>query len=131
MEECKNAAALPPTPALAYLGDAVHALYVRQMLVREGIPKSGALNARALEYITAPAQARLARRILPLLTQEEADVYRRAGNHRLERPKHATAAEYRAATGFEAVLGMLYYLGRTERLQALLDAAHANAEPTP
>lgn len=118
-------AALPTTAALAYLGDARHALYVRRMLVEKGICKSGELNEASLSYVTAEAQARMMRKIEPLLFEDERDVYRRAANSgHLNRPKHASAADYRAATGFEAVIGMLEWVGDEERLDMLLRAAH-------
>lgn len=118
-------AALPTTAALAYLGDARHALFVRRMLVERGICKSGELNEAALSYVTAEAQASMMRKIEHLLLDDERDVYRRAANSgHLNKPKRASAADYRAATGFEAVIGMLEWLGDTERLEMLLQVAH-------
>ncbi len=115
---------LPSTAALAFLGDAVHSLSVREMLVARGIPKAGDLNREALLYVTAGAQAAMATAILPLLTEEEGDVFRRARNStHLKAPKHASGADYRAATGFEAVLGFLWHTGQKERVQELLVAA--------
>ncbi len=125
MHENLIGAALPTVAALAYLGDARHALYVRRMLVERGICKSGELNEAALLYVTAEAQAAMMRRIEPLLLEDERDVYRRAANSgHLNRPKHASAADYRAATGFEAVIGMLEWIGDGERLELLLRTAH-------
>lgn len=116
---------LPSSMALAYLGDARHSLFVRRMLVERGITKSGELNEASLSYVTAEAQARLLRRIDDELTESERAVYRRAANSgHLNRPRHASAADYRAATGFEAVIGMLEWLGDTERLSYLLRLAH-------
>lgn len=116
---------LPTTAALAYLGDARHALFVRRMLVERGICKSGELNEAALAYVTAEAQAAMMRKIEHLLLDDERDVYRRAQNSgHLNKPKHASAADYRAATGFEAVIGMLEWIGDTERLEMLLSVAH-------
>jgi ribonuclease-3 family protein len=113
------------TPALAYLGDARHALYVRHMLVERGICKSGELNEASLKYVTAEAQADMMRKIEPLLLEDERDLYRRAANSgHLNKPKHASAADYRAATGFEAVIGMLEWIGDFERLNLLLSEAH-------
>lgn len=124
MEEAKGRA-LPSAMALAYLGDAVHSLYVRGRLVDRGISKSGALNDAARAYVTAAAQAEAAARLADVFTEEEADVFRRAGNsHHLNRPKNASGADYRAATGFEAVLGMLHYLGRHDRIALLLEIAY-------
>ena len=125
MHENLIGAALPTVAALAYLGDARHALYVRRMLVERGICKSGELNEAALLYVTAEAQAAMMRRIEPLLLEDERDVYRRAANSgHLNRPKHASAADYRAATGFEAVIGMLSFIGDNERIDYLLEIAH-------
>ena len=116
---------LPSVSALAYLGDARHALYVRRMLVERGLCKSGELNEAALSYVTAEAQADMLRKIEDELLDDERDVYRRAANSgHLNRPKHSSAADYRAATGFEAVVGMLEWIGDRERLEYLLDLAH-------
>ena len=116
---------LPTTAALAYLGDARHALFVRRMLVARGISKSGELNELALKYVTAQAQAAMMRRIEHLLLDDERDLYKRAANSgHLNRPKHASAADYRAATGFEAVIGMLEWIGDQERLEMLMSEAH-------
>lgn len=118
-------AELPTVAALAYLGDARHALFVRRMLIERGICKSGELNEAALCYVTAEAQARMMRRINEHLLDDEREVYRRAANSgHLNRPKHASAADYRAATGFEAVIGMLEWIGDEERLNILLRVAH-------
>ena len=125
MHEGLIGASLPTTAALAYLGDARHALFVRRMLVEKGICKSGELNEASLAYVTAQAQAAMMRRIEHLLLEDERDVYKRAANSgHLNRPKHASAADYRAATGFEAVIGMLEWIGDNERLEMLLREAH-------
>ena len=122
---------LPSVSALAYLGDARHSLYVRRMLVGEGLCKSGELNEAALSYVTAEAQANMLRKIECELLDDERDVYRRAANSgHLNRPKHSSAADYRAATGFEAVIGMLEWIGDTERLLYLLDLAHGKITET-
>lgn len=125
MHEGLIGASLPTTSALAYLGDARHALYVRRMLVERGICKSGELNEAALSYVTAEKQANMMRKIEHLLLEDERDVYKRAANSgHLNKPKRATAADYRAATGFEAVIGMLEWIGDNERLEFLLTEAH-------
>lgn len=116
---------LPTVAALAYLGDARHALFVRRMLVDSGICKSGELNEAALKFVTAEAQAKMMRKIEPMLLEDEREVYKRAANSgHLNKPRHASAADYRAATGFEAVIGMLEWIGDGERLDILLRAAH-------
>lgn len=116
---------LPAVMALAYLGDARHAMYVRRMLVERGMSKSGELNEASLKYVTAEAQAAMMREIEPMLLDDEREVYKRAANSgHLNKPKRAKAADYRAATGFEAVVGMLEWIGDYDRLGLLLDAAH-------
>lgn len=120
---------LPASSALAYLGDAEHSLYVRSMLVLRGLTKSKDLNAEAQKYVTAEAQSILYVRIEPNLNEEERATFKRAFNStHLNRPKHSTGKEYRTATGFEAVLGMLSYLGNRDRIKQLLDLAHKELE---
>jgi len=125
MHEKTLGTALPSTEALAFLGDARHSLYVRDRLVKRGLSRSKELNREAQRFVTAEAQARAYREISELLLPDEADVFRRAANTGgLNKPKHASVAEYRHATGFEAVIGMLSYIGDEERLALLLDRAY-------
>ena len=126
-EETKKAP-LPTSMALAYLGDAVHSLLVREHLVRKGISHSGDLNRAALAFVTATEQAKVARLLLPHLTEEESDVFRRAGNHHLQRPKHTSGADYRMATGLEALFGYLFLEGRSERIKELFALAFEEGE---
>ena len=119
---------VPTVMALAYLGDARHSLYVREMLVLKGLSKSQDLNREALNYVTAEAQSRMYEKIKDELTEEESDVFRRAYNSKhLNRPKHATGKDYRVATGFEAVIGLLQWKKDYERLVFLLDKTHKEA----
>ena len=116
---------LPTPAALSYIGDAVHSLYVRRMLVARGITRSSELNEKALLFVTAEAQAELYRRIEGELLPDEQDVFRRAFNsNHLNKPRRASAKDYRIATGFEAVLGMLEWIGDRDRLLMLLELAH-------
>lgn len=122
-------ACLPTVMALAYLGDARHSLYVRRRLVEKGIAKSGELNEAAKSYVTCEAQAEMFKAIEPLLLEDELDTFRRAANSsHLNRPKRAQASVYRIATGFEAVIGMLEWIGDGERLDFLLEYAHRTIE---
>ena len=121
MHDYIKGAELPSAVSLAYLGDAVYSLYIRRMLIARGCEKAGMLNELSLAYVTAERQARVMRRIEPLLLEDEREVCRRAMNSKhLNRPKHASAADYRYATGFEAVLGMLHWIGDEERMNELL-----------
>ena len=129
MHEKVLGASLPSVMALAYLGDARHSLYVRRMLVGQGISKSGELNERSLAFVTAKSQAEAMRKIEAMLLEDELEVYKRAANSgHLNRPKNASAADYRAATGFEAVIGMLHWIGDEERIEELLSAAYDKNE---
>jgi len=115
--------------ALAYLGDAVIELWVRERLVRAGICSSHKLNEQAKRYVTAPAQALAMKRILPLFDAEENAIFRRGRNAgHTSLPKNATAAEYRAATGMEALFGWLHLAGRGERTEELLEVGYKNRE---
>ena len=105
---------------LAHLGDGVYELMVRSWLCLHGKATSRGLHKATVGYVAAPAQARRAERILPLLTQEEADVFRRGRNtapHSV--PKGASRGEYQTATALEALFGWLYLQGRTDRLNQL------------
>ena len=107
---------------LAFVGDAVYSLYVREKLAFNTDFKSGVLNVKASEIVRASAQAKFIDAIYPLLTEEEADVYRRARNTKKgTRAKSSTVAEYNKSTGFEALVGYLYITGQTDRLNVLLN----------
>ena len=115
--------------ALAHLGDAVYELMVRSYLCTHGVPTSKKLHQATISYVSAPAQARAAGQILPLLTEEEENVFRRGRNaHFAAVPQHATREEYRTATGLEALFGWLYLNGRRERLCELFDQVMAADE---
>ena len=113
---------------LAHLGDGVFEVMVRSWLILRGKAKAKDLHRATVRYVAAPAQAAAVERLLPLLTPEEADVYRRGRNtapHSV--PKAASRAQYQAATGLEALFGWLYLQGRTERLNELFEVIMAEA----
>ena len=108
---------------LAHLGDGVFEVMVRSWLILRGKARAKDLHRATVRYVAAPAQAAAVERLLPLLTPEEADVYRRGRNtapHSV--PRAATRAQYQSATGLEALFGWLYLQGRTERLNQLFEA---------
>ena len=105
--------------ALAYLGDAVMEVLVRTMLVRRGIGNSGKLSALSLDYVRATAQSKGLNGVLPHLTEEEEVVYHRGRNGAGAHPKSASVAQYRRATGFEALIGYLHLCGEQQRLEEL------------
>lgn len=107
---------------LAFVGDSVQQLYVRTRLVLSSTGKSGALHKLAVREIKAVAQAETLELLLPLFSEEELSVYKRARNSKANTvAKNATVAEYKKASGFEAVLGYLYLSGQHERLEFLLN----------
>ena len=109
--------------ALAHLGDAVFELLVRTQLCEEGWSVNGNLHRETVARVCAPAQAEFADRILPLLTEAEAAVYRRGRNAHVHAiPKNATHAQYAKATGLEALFGMLYLSGQEDRITVLYNA---------
>lgn len=112
--------------ALAYLGDCAIELCVREYLVKEkGLSSSAKLNKEALLFVRASAQAEAMKNLLPILTEEETDVFHRGRNMgHSSTPKSATVAEYRCATGMEALFGWLHLLGRTERINELFRIAY-------
>lgn len=113
------------TAALAYLGDCIIERCVRERLVRRGFSSSATLNKRALEYVRASAQAEAMKNILPLLTEEENAVFHRGRNvGHTSTPRSATVAEYRAATGMEALFGYLHLADRQQRIAELFEAAY-------
>ena len=113
------------TASLAYLGDCVLELCVRQHLVKEGLSSSATLNKRALDFVRATAQAEAMKRLLPHLSEEEEAVFRRGRNiGHTNTPKSATVAEYRAATGMEALFGWLHLAGRQDRIERLFALAY-------
>lgn len=107
---------------LAFIGDAVYSLYVREKLAFFSDAKAGELNRLATERVRAGAQANFAEKLLSVFTEEELAVYKRARNSKKgTKAKSSTVAEYNMSTGLEAVFGYLYVTGELERLNELLN----------
>ena len=109
---------------LAYLGDAVWEVLVRERLFYT-VPEGNAeANHIALEYVTAASQVKALVKIAPYLTTEEEDVFRRGKNTKTNNtPKSVSRYEYRQATGLEAIFGYNYAMGRQDRNRELFDIA--------
>ena len=102
---------------LAHLGDGVYELMCRSWLCARGDLTVQRLHKDAVELVKATTQAKLVEVILPVLTEEEQDYFRRGKNaHSHAAPKSATPREYARATGLETLFGALYLSGRTDRL---------------
>lgn len=110
--------------SLAFVGDTVFDLFVREMLVREADRPANTLHQLAVERVRASAQAQAVRGLLAMefLTEEEISVLKRGRNaHAGHTPKNTAGGDYRLATGLEALFGYLYLSGQHERLQAIFD----------
>ncbi|MBX5436879.1 MAG: ribonuclease III [Alicyclobacillaceae bacterium] len=110
--------------ALAFVGDAVWELYIRNHVLSRGVRRSRDLHQKVVRYVRADTQAELIDHLMDVLTAEEQDVVRRGRN---AKPGHShrggDVLTYRHSTGFEALLGYLYGRGQTERLQELCSLA--------
>jgi len=114
------------------LGDAAFGLLVRERLLFEANRPAGDLHKRATAQVNAQAQAKLARNLLPLLTEEEAAVFRRGKNAKPGTvPQSCTREEYAMATGLEALFGWLYLAGEYGRLDDLFAACMAERPVIP
>lgn len=114
---------------LAFMGDAVFELLVRRRLMESGMGNAGRLHRAAVGYVKAAAQAAACARVMPLLTPEEHDIFRRGRNANTTHvPKNADPLDYRHATALEALFGYLYLTGRFARVQELFEAAVGEKE---
>lgn len=113
--------------ALAHIGDCVFELSVRTRLCLEGKTTNRSLHRDTVAAVCAPAQAALADKLLPLLTEEELAYYRRGRNtHPHAVPKNATPGQYAKATGLETLCGALYLSGRLDRVEELIRQVEEN-----
>lgn len=110
--------------ALAYVGDAIYEIYIRDYLVDQGQTKPNTLHRMATHYVSAKAQAFLIQEMLTaqLLTEAEQTMYKRGRNAKSHTSaKNADITTYRIATGFEALMGYLHLTKQTERLEELIE----------
>ena len=114
--------ALPGSLELAYLGDCLYDLYVREHLVAKG-GRVRAMHREAISLVCAHAQSQALARIADALTDAERDVVRRARNAHQTPPKNADPGEYHHATALEALIGWLYVTGQGERMNEVLKLA--------
>lgn len=107
---------------LAFVGDGVFELLVRERLLKNGSMPAGKLHKMAVERVRASAQAKAYPALEAVLEEEELDILRRGRNaNTTKAPKSCTPGEYRMATAIEALFGYLYLQGRTERLHTLYE----------
>ncbi len=104
---------------LAYLGDAVFELLVRRHIVAK--KPVHALHNEAKSFVSATAQAKMYKKILPFLTEQELAVSKRARNAKVTKRKSSTLAEYHHATALEAIFGYHYITGDEKRIEELFN----------
>jgi ribonuclease-3 family protein len=117
-----DAAGLHPL-VLAYVGDAFFNLFVRTRLLAFEQNRVRVLHGHGARRVSATLQAYALRRLEDGLTEDELAVVRRGRNAKSTVPKSASVSDYRASTGFEALLGYLYLSGDEARLTALASDA--------
>lgn len=109
--------------ALAYVGDAIYEIYIRDYLIRQGQTKPNMLHRQATTYVSAKAQSYLMKEMLKaeLLTEEETVIYKRGRNAKSHTSaKNADITTYRVSTGFEALFGYLHLTEQKTRLEELV-----------
>ncbi len=107
---------------LAYLGDAVWSLLIREYLIEKGYARPDDLQKISVKYVSAKAQAEIFTRLLEksFFKEDEIDIYKRGRNYKSGSvPKNTDVQIYRVATGFEAILGYWHLEGKEERLGQL------------
>lgn len=109
--------------SLAFIGDAVFEVMVREYLIINNIEFSAhKLHLKAVSYVKANSQRAFIRQLEKYLTEEEIYIYKKGRNSKsATMPKNATVSDYRAATGFESLVGYLYITGQIDRLQMIME----------
>lgn len=109
---------------LAYIGDAIFELFIRNYLVNKNDGHVNDYHRESIRYVRAGAQAEIIHALEPELTDEEWTIVKRGRNQKSATvPKNADLSDYKYATGFEALLGYLFYIGDYEKLMAVMNKA--------
>lgn len=110
---------------LAFMGDAVFEIFIREKIIRASNKPVNKLHRQSSMLVRAQAQARMIHAIKSELTEKELSVYRRGRNAKSHTSaKNSSIKDYRRATGFEALLGYLYLDGQNERLLELMELSY-------
>lgn len=108
--------------SLAFIGDAVFELFVRDQIICQNRCAVNKLHKRSVEKVCCQSQAEYVEQLFPHLTDEEKDAFRKGKNsHTKNIPKNATLVQYHNATGLETLFGYLYLKGKIERLRELFN----------
>lgn len=122
MEQTRTAADDYSPLTLAFIGDGVYDLLVRDYLVRQANRPVGELNKRKVALVNCESQAAFAKSLIPKLSEREQAVYKRGRNAAPKcTPKHGTVADYHSATGLEALFGYLHINGEQDRIKELFN----------
>lgn len=113
---------------LAFVGDGVFGLLVREYLASASNAHAAAQHSRAVAMVRCEAQAEYMKRILPHLNDEEEGVFRRGRNHHTSHSPRKSSAAYHTATGLEALFGYLYLGGNIQRIRELFEYCKENTE---
>ncbi len=106
---------------LAYLGDAIYEVYIREFLLEKGYTKVDKLHKEAILFTSAKGQKKALDKIYNALTENEVSIFKRGRNANTDRkPRNTDLATYKQATGFEALIGFLYLDNQKERLEELM-----------
>mgnify|MGYP004000249517 FL=1 len=109
--------------SLAYLGDAFFELWCRQKILQR-LKNRRQVHLHVVQWVRCQTQSQLAQLIHPLLNIEEENIYRQGRNSKtISAPKHAAIKDYRAATGFECLVGYWYLEKQTKRFEELMNRA--------
>ena len=114
---------------LAYLGDGVYELLVRETLVLQENRPNGKVHREALQFVSATAQSNGLEAILPLLTETEEAIFKRGRNSDAVGHRNSDVIQYKRATGLETLFGYLYLIGNTERLEELFRQIYQTLAP--
>ena len=109
---------------LAYIGDAVYEVYVREYLINSGIAKVEELQKEAVKFVSAKSQCKILSYLMDnnLLTENELDIVKRGRNYkRTNHPKNTDIITYKMSSGFEAMIGYLHLNDEKERLNEIMN----------
>lgn len=118
-----------PSLTLAFVGDSVYDLLVREYLLTLGKRQVGELNKQKVSMVCCGAQTKALEKIKEILSEEEEAVFKRGRNVQVHSvPKNSSLKDYHTATGLEALFGYLYLFGRVERIRELFDVIVSECE---
>ena len=114
---------------LAYMGDAIYEVFIREKFIKLGIAKVEELQKEVVSYVSAFGQANVLKKLMDngVLSLDEIEIVKRGRNYkRSVHPRHTDLATYKQATGFEALIGYLYLSGKIDRLEKILNEIEVN-----